>query len=130
MDIFLLRNKSKVGMGFFEAGNFYPDYILWINTKNIQYLTFIDPKGLIHQSINDPKIQFYQTIKELEKRPLLQKTKGKKDIILNSFIISVTDYTAIRGSWSTTKNNLSNMHVLFLNDDDCIQTMFDKILSE
>ena len=25
--LYLLRNKSKVGMGFFEAGNFYPDYI-------------------------------------------------------------------------------------------------------
>lgn len=26
--LFLLRNKSKVGMGFFEAVNFYPDFIL------------------------------------------------------------------------------------------------------
>lgn len=45
--LYLLRNKSKVGMGFFEAGNFYPDYILWIDTDDKQYISFIDPKGLM-----------------------------------------------------------------------------------
>jgi len=33
--LYLLRNKSKVGMGFFEAGNFYPDYVLWIDTDDV-----------------------------------------------------------------------------------------------
>jgi hypothetical protein len=129
IDIFLLRNKSKVGMGFFEAGNFYPDYILWIDTKDTQYMTFIDPKGLQYHQINDPKIQFYKTIKELEQRPLLQKTKGSKDIILNSFIISGTSYVTIKNKWGIdTKEELSNMHVLFLDQQDCIKSMFDELL--
>ena len=29
--IYLLRNRSRArGLGFFEAGNFYPDFILWV----------------------------------------------------------------------------------------------------
>jgi hypothetical protein len=128
-EIFLLRNKSKSGIGFFEAGNFYPDYILWIDTKEAQYMTFIDPKGLQYHQISDPKIQFYKTIKELENRPLLQKTKGTKNIILNSFIISGTDYVIIRNKWGFDKNTLSDMHILFLDQDDCIKSMFEKLLS-
>lgn len=66
--LYLLRNKSKVGMGFFEVGNFYPDYILWIDTEDKQYISFIDPKGLMHIRPDDPKIEFYKTIKDLEAR--------------------------------------------------------------
>jgi len=33
MEIFLLRNMSRgKGVGFFEAGNFHPDFILWLLT--------------------------------------------------------------------------------------------------
>ena len=34
------------GLGFFEAGNFYPDFILWLLVGERQYVTFIDPMGL------------------------------------------------------------------------------------
>lgn len=88
--IYLLRNKSKIGMGFFEAGNFYPDFIMWITEDDKQYITFIDPKGLIMLgNINNPKIRFYKTIKDLEAR--LQPSCSEKQIILNSFIMSGTD---------------------------------------
>jgi hypothetical protein len=127
MEIFLLRNKSKSGIGFFEAGNFYPDYILWIDTKETQYMTFIDPKGLQYHQITDPKIQFYKTIKELEQRPLLQETKGAKNIVLNSFVISGTDYVTIKNKWGADKDILSDMHVLFLDQEDCIKSMFEKL---
>jgi hypothetical protein len=136
IDIFLLRNKSKTGIGFFEAGNFYPDYILWMDTKDKQFMTFIDPKGLIHHNPGDPKIKFYQTIKELEKHPLLQKTKGEKDIILNSFILSGSGFAAIKNMWSvidqsySDKKGFANNHVIFLEHDECIKTMFDKLIGE
>ena len=134
IDIFLLRNKSKTGIGFFEAGNFYPDYILWIDTKDRQYMTFIDPKGLIHHNPGDPKIRFFQTIKELENRPLLQKTKGDKDIILNSFILSGSGFVEIKNKWNiidpsySDKTGFSKNHVIFLEHDDCIKTMFEQLI--
>lgn len=124
--IFLLRNKSKTGMGFFEAGNFYPDYILWIDTPDIQYVTFIDPKGLVHVRENDPKIEFYRTIKELEKR--LQPSANKR-ILLNSFIFSVTNALELDYLWGMEKAERERRHVLCLHDDDCIAVMMEMILA-
>ena len=72
-------------MGFFEAGNFYPDYILWIDDDQTQYISFIDPNGLMHIRPDDPKIQFSKTIKELETR--LAPTAKEKTIVLNSFTL-------------------------------------------
>jgi len=126
-DIFLLRNKSKAGIGFFEAGNFYPDFILWINTKNAQYMTFIDPKGLQYHQFTDPKIQFYKTIKELEKRPLLQATKGSKEIFLNSFIISGSEYITLKHKWKIEKDDFTKLHIIFVEHEDCINSMFNEL---
>jgi hypothetical protein len=45
-ELYLLRNMSRgQGIGFFEAGNFYPDFILWLLDGGKQYVTFVDPKG-------------------------------------------------------------------------------------
>ena len=45
-ELYLLRNRSRGrGIGFFEAGNFYPDFIVWILSEGTQYITFVDPEG-------------------------------------------------------------------------------------
>ena len=55
-DVYLLRNESRKGIGFFEASNFYPDFILWVNDGVKQHVTFIDPKGIRNlQGLKDPK---------------------------------------------------------------------------
>lgn len=121
--MYLLRNKSKVGMGFFEAGNFYPDYIMWIAETDKQYITFIDPKGImmLEKNINNPKIKFYKTIKELEVR--LQPSYTEKQIVLNSFIMSGTPATDASSFYGVKKTELESRHVLFLEDEDCIEKM-------
>ena len=129
--LYLLRNKSKVGMGFFEAGNFYPDYILWIDSDDKQYISFIDPKGLMHIRPDDPKIQFYKTIKELEAR--LAPTAGDKAIVLNSFIMSGTSSADLRQWWSTPEVDANKAYregrnVYTLDDPDCVELMIEKIL--
>ena len=67
-ELYLLRNMSRGrGIGFFEAGNFYSDFILWLVEVDRQLVTFIDPKGIRNLAgLSDPKVAFYQTIKELE----------------------------------------------------------------
>jgi hypothetical protein len=125
--LYLLRNKSKVGMGFFEAGNFYPDYVLWIDTPETQYISFIDPKGLMRIMPNDPKIRFYATIKELEER--LQPTSADKKIVLNSFVMSGTKSTDLKEWWQMTKPEREEKHVLCLDNEDCIEVMISKMLS-
>ncbi len=131
--LYLLRNKSKVGMGFFEAGNFYPDYILWIDTDEKQYITFIDPKGLMRIMPDNPKIQFHRTIKELQNR-LQNECKPCKQMILNSFIMSATKGADLKEWWAGTKYKekeaRESINVYTLEDELSINRMMEKILSE
>jgi len=84
-ELYLLRNMSKGrGVGFFEAGNFYPDFILWLLVGDLQHVVFVDPKGVRNLAPTDPKIKFYKTIKEIEAR------LGDPKVLLNSFIVSNT----------------------------------------
>lgn len=131
--LYLLRNKSKVGMGFFEAGNFYPDYILWIDTEDKQYISFIDPKGLMHILPDDPKVEFYKTIKELEAR--LAPTADGKTVILNSFITSGTNSSDLRLWWSTPQVDADRAYrearnVYTLDNSECVELMIEKILQQ
>lgn len=123
--LYLLRNKSKVGMGFFEAGNFYPDYILWIDTLEVQYISFIDPKGLLHFTPQDDKIKFYKKIKELEAR--LAHSAGDKRIVLNSFIMSATKAAQLKQWWHMTTEEYEAMNVYTLDDSRCVEKMLEKI---
>src|SRR5205085_368803 len=96
-ELYLLRNRSKGrGIGFFEAGNFHPDFILWLVAGGKQYVSFVDPKGLrnLEGGITNPKIEFYQAIKKIEK-PHLDPT-----IVLNSFIVARGRHSD-PGWWST-----------------------------
>ena len=124
--LYLLRNKSKVGMGFFEAGNFYPDYILWIDTDEKQYISFIGPKGLMHIRPDDPKIEFYKTIKDLEVR--LAPTSSGKTIVLNSFIMSGTSPMQLSLWWNMERPAREAKNVYTLDSPDCVELMIDKIL--
>ncbi|MDQ3816077.1 MAG: DEAD/DEAH box helicase family protein [Acidobacteriota bacterium] len=109
-ELYLLRNMSRGrGVGFFEAGNFYPDFILWLVADNRQHVTFVDPKGIRNlQGEDDPKIRFHRTVKELEAR------LGDPKITLNSFILSNTPYQQV--SWwggGMTLADFEARHVLF-----------------
>jgi hypothetical protein len=122
-ELFVLRNQSRVGMGFFEAGNFYPDFIMWLIQDNKQYITFIDPKGLRNVDVvNGEKINFYNTIKELETK------LGDESIVLNSFIVSTTTFNALSDVQSTlSKKELEDKHILFQKNDK--ETYIGKIFA-
>lgn len=109
-EVFLLRNQSKKGIGFFaEGNNFYPDFILWIKKENKQYLTFIDPKGIRHsKGINDPKIQFYQYL-----RAKVQPQVDKEHLVLNSFIISNTKWLEVNWKDQLSMSDFNKNHVFF-----------------
>ena len=83
--------KSR-GIGFAQAGNFYPDFLLWMidKTSGQQYLTFIDPKGLRNLAFDSPKLNFAAECKNLQNRL----NQGKQDkLIINSVILSDTSWT-------------------------------------
>jgi len=124
--LFLLRNLGRGrGIGFFEANNFHPDFIMWLIVGGKQYITFIDPKGIRNLTgLDDPKIQFYKNIKDLENN------LNNPDIILNSFIVSVTPFYQVKW-WDKklTKNKMEKRNLLFQTDDkDCyVKKIFEKL---
>lgn len=114
-ELYILRNQSRgKGVGFFEAGNFYPDFILWALKDGKQHICFVDPKGLVHsQGFNDPKIQFHKTIKKIEQR------LGDDSVVLDSFIISTTPRENVHW-WQTescSAEDFTRNHVLFQKDE-------------
>ncbi len=118
-EIYLLRNESRKGIGFFEASGFYPDFILWVNEGHKQRVIFIDPKGIRNlQSLDHPKIQLFKTLKE-EVEPTL----NDPDISLDSYIISNTPYNEVH-LWGERPKFLEN-HVLFDYDEDYVKTLFE-----
>ncbi|OPL18009.1 MAG: hypothetical protein AVO35_07565 [Candidatus Aegiribacteria sp. MLS_C] len=67
MDLFLLRNLSRgKGVGFFEAGNFHPYFILWKLVGWKQYVSFIEPHGLMREDPSSQKVLFHKRIKDIE----------------------------------------------------------------
>ena len=100
--------------------------MLWIDTPDVQYISFIDPKGLRHLQWDDPKIEFHATIKELEAR--LQPSSGDKKIVLNSFIMSGTRSEDLRQWWGKGKQERRAKNVFCLDEDDCIDGIIAKIL--
>lgn len=124
--LYLLRNRSKTGMGFFEGGNFYPDFILWIDTDEKQYISFIDPKGLLHVPPDDPKVELSKTIKEVEAR--LAPTVVEKTVILNSFILSGTPSSQLHQYWGMERPQREEKNVYTLDNPECVESMIGKIL--
>ena len=125
-EVYLLRNQSKTGLGFFSEGNFYPDFIMWIKQDEKQYISFIDPKGIRNLNPdNNAKINLSSKIKEVEAK------LDNQDVVLNSFIISNTRYHDMADLHSSiSKSELKEKNVLFQQDDknSYIGVMFEKIL--
>ena len=119
--LFLLRNLSRGrGVGFFEAGNFYPDFMLWRLDGDQQRITFVDPKGIRNLSWhNEPKLDFYRTIKDIEARL----RPSDPTITLESYILSVTSADEMALHWGVTRKEMTDRHILFEEDTDYIASL-------
>jgi hypothetical protein len=112
-EFFLLRNKARGGgIGFFEAGSFYPDFILWIIDGDRQQIVFIEPHGLIHEGITSPKVQFCKVIKDIEKR------LGDDKVSLSSFIVSPTQLSSLQRNFGLhSLEEFLEINILFMKND-------------
>lgn len=122
VELYLLRNKSRGdGVGFFEAGGFYPDFILWLLKDEKQYVTFIEPHGLKHDGPGSEKILFHKKIKDLEAR------LRDPNMLLNSFVLSWTPHPEL--DWGQSREELADQHVLFMTSDRdrYLNTLFRKL---
>lgn len=119
--LYLLRNadREEKGLGFALAGNFYPDFLLWLvdDQTGQQWLTFVDPKGLRNLDLSHPKLGLYKEVKTLEATLAKQMKTGEAKLILNAFVLSPTKFSDLLNVGSPTmKADLEQRHVLFMED--------------
>lgn len=128
-NLFLLRNTSRKGIGFFEANNFYPDFILWLVKGDKQYIGFVDPKGLRQvNGFENPKIKFKETIKT-SIEPRVQ--KQDPNIFLSSFIVSATPFDQIKhwkGQDGISDFNKNNVYFLDNQKEVYIKEILKKMI--
>jgi len=122
--IFLLRNKSRgSGIGFFEAGNFYPDFILWSVTGKRQVVAFIEPHGITHEGPEHDKVRFHKVIKEIEQR------LSDKDVRLESFIVTPTRYQLVE-AMGYDRQHWEDRHVLFMDTPAYVEILMKNIVPD
>jgi len=133
-EIFLLRNLSRRGVGFFINSGFYPDFIIWVKGEDKQCMIFIDPKGIRNLgNFNDDKIQFCVSyIKEINKR-INEELKNRVENVnlqLDAFILSVSPYSDIKdifGKGNHTKEEFEKHNIVFKEDADYLRKIFEKL---
>lgn len=128
--LYLLRNASRKGIGFFEANGFYPDFIMWIVEKERQYINFIDPKGLRQiNGFDNPKLSFFKTVKEKIEAHIHLKDPH---VTLNAFILSPTPHADVM-HWSDGEliSNFNNRNVFFMKEqrNTYIDLIVNKIIN-
>lgn len=113
LEIFILRNLPKVGIGFFRQSGFYPDFMLWIRDRGTKatHLRFLESHGMHHDGlsgINRSKIECLKELAALSRR----KEFYGKNFTLDGFILTSTKKEKIPGAQDKTWDQLRR--------DDCL----------
>jgi len=124
-ELFLLRNQSRKGVGFFTDAGFYPDFIMWIKDGKKQTVVFLDPKGIVNlpDGMASPKIRLFERLKNTT----MPKLKDR-NLVLDSFILSVTPYNKVRWNQKPLKQTMNDNHLLFMEDEGYLDMLFNKLL--
>lgn len=132
--LYLLRNadREEKGLGFALAGNFYPDFLLWLvdDATGEQWLTFVDPKGLRNMDLTHPKLGLYKEVKTLQATLNKQAKAGEPGLVLNAFVLSPTKFSDLLNVGDPAqKQELEDRHVLFMDEgrDAYLKKMFGRI---
>ena len=125
MEVCLLRNLPKVGVGMFFRSGFYPDFILWIRNKETQAVrvVFLDPHGLHHEGIVDN--DRFAAIERL--RDLGENRRFKtKNVALDGYILAPSDTSLdkIPGAKGKTWDELEREYPLLRQGDFNISRLF------
>ncbi|MDO4226586.1 MAG: DEAD/DEAH box helicase family protein [Neisseria sp.] len=128
-DIYLLRNASNKakGLGFALAGNFYPDFLLWLvdNQTGTQWLSLIDPKGIRNMDLDHAKFGLHDE---------LQKLASDLNIdtpVLSAFILSITKQQDLINAGDKKTQDFTDKHILFIDSNQVyLKQMFKMMLQQ
>jgi hypothetical protein len=132
VEVRLLRNRADVGLGFFQAANWRPDFFLWVRHDGVEHLAFVDPHGLVHTGAADPKVLFAtQEIPKLQ--AIIDRQRAAVGLRLHAWIVSPTRYEDL--TWATggvrmSKADVEALHVAFQTNDpgSYVDTIMREIL--
>lgn len=131
--IYLLRNIPKSGVGFYKNSWFYPDFIMWIVDADRQHIVFLEPHGMVYSAgKDDEKVQLAKEIKTIEQIVNSTSTEitDNIDVLLDSFIISVTDPGKVaENAIYKTKENRKKYHVLSIYQSEFVKELFEFVLT-
>jgi len=125
-EIFLLRNQSRRGVGFFQLNGFYPDFIMWLKNPKTEKIIFLDPKGIRNLgSFKDEKIEFCNSvIKEVEDKI----RKGIEiDVHLDSYILSVTKPGDVTWATGIKEDEFERHKIIFMTKEDWTENLWSKL---
>ena len=124
LEVYLLRNLPRVGVGFFRRSGFYPDFIIWIKDKKkkITQVQFIDPHGLHHGGLtgNRDRIEALKELKEISKQTPFR----KKKMTMSGYLLTQTkldeipdvgdlDWQALEQDYSILRQEGSYLNKIF-----------------
>jgi hypothetical protein len=106
IEVHVLRNLPRVGVGFFRRSGFYPDFVVWLKnrrTKETRVL-FVEPHGLHHGGLsgNEDKIE---ALKELGKLSAGEAFRRKR-LTLDGYLLTDTALDKIPGAERKSWNEL------------------------
>ena len=117
-ELYLIRNRSKKGIGFFDDAGFYPDFVMWLIADGKQYIPFIEQHGMAREAFTSSKVSLHNRLKTD-----LEAALKSPSVSLNSFILSPTKYSELTDKSATIEEWNAN-HVLFMDDSDYIEKLF------
>lgn len=117
VEVRVLRNLPKVGVGMFVRSGFYPDFILWIRSRKTKStrVVFLDPHGLHHEGVQDnDRFEAIEKLRSLSTSSLFR----KKKISLDGYILAPPKTTPDRipGAGRLTWNELEERYPLLRQD--------------
>lgn len=121
-ELYLIRNMSRKGIGFFEEAGFYPDFIMWVVDGKKQHIVFIEPHGARDMSFDDEKLALHERIKDHET------TLGNPNVLLHSLILTLTKHADMTNH-RIAKEKWIEKGLLFMEDSDYVKLLFEKVLA-
>jgi len=128
IEVYLLRNLPKVGVGIFSRSGFYPDFILWMRNKKTKSVrvVFLDPHGLHHEGVADN--DRFAAILKLRDLAENKRFKAKK-IVLNGYILALPDTNLDKtsGARGKTWDDLEREHPLLRQSGNYVGRLFSAL---
>jgi len=125
LEIYLLRNLPKVGVGFFVHSGFYPDFILWARDRRNKttHVRFLDPHGLHHAGLtgNTNCFETFRQLKAVSEQPEFERCRIK----LDGFLLVTTPLEQIVDAAGKDWAALEAEYPLIHQEGDYIRRLLD-----